>query len=114
MQVRAFFNFGLDSSHQSKQDTIMGISKILVVGATGYLGPFITAASVRLGHPTLALVRPATARPDSSKKELIESFKASGITILEVHTFNPPTFSLLNFIFISCEVQERQDMGMSH
>ncbi len=89
---QSLFNFGLDSSHQSKQDTIMGISKILVVGATGYLGPFITAASVRLGHPTFALVRPATARPDSSKKELIESFKASGITILEVHTFNPQLF----------------------
>ncbi|CAK9233052.1 unnamed protein product [Sphagnum jensenii] len=61
----------------------MGISKILVVGATGYLGPFITTASVRLGHPTFALVRPATARPDSSKNKLIEAFKASGTTILE-------------------------------
>jgi hypothetical protein len=61
----------------------MGISKILVVGATGYLGPFIITASVRLGHPTFALVRPATARPDSSKIKLIESFKASGTTILE-------------------------------
>jgi uncharacterized protein YbjT (DUF2867 family) len=61
----------------------MGISKILVVGATGHLGPFVTKASAQLGHPTFALVRPATAGPDSSKKELIESFKASGITILE-------------------------------
>jgi pterocarpan reductase len=70
----------------------MGISKILVVGATGDLGAFITTASVRLGHPTFALVRPATARPDSSKNKLIESFKASGITILEVNTFNPQLF----------------------
>jgi uncharacterized protein YbjT (DUF2867 family) len=61
----------------------MGVSKILVVGATGHLGPFVTKASAQLGHPTFALVRPATAGPDSSKKELIESFKASGITILE-------------------------------
>jgi len=70
----------------------MGISKILVVGATGDLGAFITTASVRLGHPTFALVRPATARPDSSKNKQIESFKASGITILEVNTFNPQLF----------------------
>jgi pterocarpan reductase len=70
----------------------MGISKILVVGATGDLGAFITTASVRLGHPTFALVRPATARPDSSKNKLIESFKASSITILEVNTFNPQLF----------------------
>ncbi|CAK9858604.1 unnamed protein product [Sphagnum jensenii] len=61
----------------------MGNSKILVVGATGTIGSFITKASARLGHPTFALVRPTTAGPHSSKKELIDSFKASGITILE-------------------------------
>jgi hypothetical protein len=91
----------------------MGISKILVVGATGHLGPFVTKASAQLGHPTFALVRPATAGPDSSKKELIESFKASGITILEVNRLNPRLFCS-SILFISCEVQERQDMGMSH
>jgi hypothetical protein len=85
----------------------MGISKILVVGATGYLGPFITTASVRLGHPTFALVRPATARPDSSKNKLIEAFKASGTTILEVNTFNPQLF-LSSILFLSL-VKFRKD-----
>ena len=32
-------------------------SKILVVGGTGYLGRHVVAASARLGHPTVALVR---------------------------------------------------------
>jgi nucleoside-diphosphate-sugar epimerase len=70
----------------------MGNSKILVVGATGAIGSFITKASARLGHPTFALVRPTTAGPHSSKKELIDSFKASGITILEVNRLNPQLF----------------------
>ncbi len=91
------------SSCQTKQNK-MGNSKILIVGATGAIGSFITQASARLGHPTFALVRPDTAGPHSSKKELIDSFKASGITILEVNRLNPRLFSFFNS-FLSCEVQ---------
>jgi nucleoside-diphosphate-sugar epimerase len=84
----------------------MGNSKILVVGATGAIGQFITKASARLGHPTFALVRPTTAVPHSSKKELIDSFKASGITILEVNRLNPQLF--LSSIFF-CLVKFSKD-----
>ncbi len=92
------------SSHPTKQNT-MGNSKILVVGATGAIGQFIIKASAQLGHPTFALVRPTTAGPHSSKKELIDSFKASGITILEVNRLNPQLFLSFFNSFLSCEVQ---------
>jgi uncharacterized protein YbjT (DUF2867 family) len=35
------------------------VKKILVVGATGYLGPFVVAASRRRGYEVRALVRDA-------------------------------------------------------
>lgn len=61
----------------------MGKSKILVLGATGYIGKFIAKASARLGHPTFVLVRPDTsAVPNSARKVLLDSFTAAGITIL--------------------------------
>jgi len=61
----------------------MGKSKILVLGATGYIGKFIAKASARLGHPTFVLVRPdTTAVPNSARKVLLDSFTAAGITIL--------------------------------
>jgi len=56
-------------------------SKILVVGATGYLGRHVVAASARLGHPTLALVRD-TAPSDPAKAALLKSFQDAGVTLL--------------------------------
>ncbi|KAH9533496.1 hypothetical protein CY35_18G055900 [Sphagnum magellanicum] len=61
----------------------MGKSKILVLGATGYIGKYIAKASARLGHPTFVVVRPdTTAVPNSARKVLLDSFTAAGITIL--------------------------------
>lgn len=54
--------------------------KILVIGATGKLGQWIAKASIALLHPTFALVRSSTI---AAKLELIDSFRALGITILE-------------------------------
>ncbi|KAK1362355.1 Phenylcoumaran benzylic ether reductase 1 [Heracleum sosnowskyi] len=56
-------------------------SKILVIGATGYIGKFLVEAAAKLGHQTFALVR-ETAVSDPVKGKLIESFKASGVTII--------------------------------
>ncbi|XP_034681725.1 phenylcoumaran benzylic ether reductase Pyrc5-like [Vitis riparia] len=56
-------------------------SKILIIGGTGYVGKFIVAASARSGHPTFALVRESTVS-NSSKSEIIESFKSSGVTLV--------------------------------
>ncbi|KAJ7953025.1 Isoflavone reductase-like protein [Quillaja saponaria] len=56
-------------------------SKILIIGATGYIGKFVVEASAKEGHPTFALVRESTvSNPEKSK--LIESFKSSGVTLL--------------------------------
>ncbi|XP_066305964.1 isoflavone reductase homolog IRL-like [Miscanthus floridulus] len=59
-----------------------GKSRILVVGGTGYLGRHVVAASARLGHPTLALVRD-TAPSDPAKATLLKSFQDAGVTLLE-------------------------------
>jgi uncharacterized protein YbjT (DUF2867 family) len=57
-------------------------SRILVVGGTGYLGRHVVAASARLGHPTLALVRD-TAPSDPAKAALLKSFQDTGVTLLK-------------------------------
>lgn len=58
-------------------------SKILVIGGTGYIGKFIVEASAKAGHPTFALVRETTVS-DPDKAKLIDSFKASGVTLVQV------------------------------
>lgn len=60
-------------------------SKILVIGATGYIGKFLVEAAAGQGHQTFALVR-ENAVQSLSKEKLIESFKASGVTIIYVRT----------------------------
>ncbi|WVZ71905.1 hypothetical protein U9M48_020436 [Paspalum notatum var. saurae] len=57
-------------------------SKILVVGGTGFLGKHVVAASARLGHPTLALVRD-TAPSDPAKAALLKSFQDAGVTLVK-------------------------------
>ncbi|KAG1366290.1 putative Isoflavone reductase [Cocos nucifera] len=57
-------------------------SKILIIGSTGYIGKFITAASVRCGHRTFALVRD-TAPSDPAKAKLLDDFKSSGVTLIQ-------------------------------
>jgi len=59
-----------------------GSSRILIVGATGYIGRHIAKASLALGHPTFLLVRESTASYNSDKVQLLESFKASGANIV--------------------------------
>lgn len=58
-------------------------SKILVIGGTGYIGKFITEASVEEGHPTFLLVREATVN-DPVKGKIVEHFKSIGVTLLTV------------------------------
>ena len=58
-------------------------SKILVIGATGYIGKFIVEVSAKAGHPTFALVRDTTVS-DPEKAKIIDRFKSSGVTILQV------------------------------
>ncbi|KAJ1691441.1 hypothetical protein LUZ63_015596 [Rhynchospora breviuscula] len=57
-------------------------SKILIIGGTGYIGKFLVTASVRLGHPTYALVRD-TSPLDTAKAQTLQNFKDSGVILLQ-------------------------------
>ncbi|KAG2718995.1 hypothetical protein I3843_03G237300 [Carya illinoinensis] len=62
-------------------------SKILVFGATGYLGNFMVKASVSLGHPTFAYVRPLlkpniNSNANPPKLGLLKEYEALGVTII--------------------------------
>ncbi|GLJ19421.1 hypothetical protein SUGI_0350340 [Cryptomeria japonica] len=59
----------------------MGNSRILIIGATGYIGRHVVNASLAQGHPTFLLVRSSTAS-NPEKAQLLDSFKSSGATIL--------------------------------
>ncbi|KAK9129836.1 hypothetical protein Sjap_010323 [Stephania japonica] len=56
-------------------------SKVLVIGATGYIGKFIVEASTKLDHPTFALVREGSSI-SLEKQKLLQSFESSGVTLL--------------------------------
>ena len=58
--------------------------RILVIGATGYIGRFVAQAAVAAGHPTYALIRPSTAS-DPAKSQLVQELKDSGVYILYVY-----------------------------
>eukprot|EP00249_Psilotum_nudum_P000913 c13102_g1_i1 orf=463-1674(-) len=64
----------------NQQPHSMASTKILIIGATGYLGKHLVKEAVAQGHSTFALVR-SSALSDPAKAELIESFKASGVAI---------------------------------
>jgi len=59
----------------------MASSRILIIGGTGSIGRYVAKASIANGHPTFVLVRDSTAS-NPEKAQLLESFKASGITLL--------------------------------
>ncbi|KAJ6741139.1 ISOEUGENOL SYNTHASE 1-LIKE [Salix purpurea] len=57
-------------------------SKILIVGATGYLGSFMVKASLSMGHPTYAYVRPIKPyTTTASKLDLLKNFESMGVTV---------------------------------
>ncbi|XP_030940448.1 isoeugenol synthase 1-like [Quercus lobata] len=58
-------------------------SKIMVFGATGYLGKYMVKASVSKGHPTFAYVRPIKPNADPSKLGQHKEFEALGVTIIQ-------------------------------
>ncbi|KAL9296414.1 hypothetical protein ACSQ67_022310 [Phaseolus vulgaris] len=59
----------------------VGTSKILIIGATGFVGKFIVEASAKAGHPTFALVRESTLS-DPSKSSIIQTFNTLGVNLL--------------------------------
>ncbi|XP_050139676.1 isoeugenol synthase 1-like [Malus sylvestris] len=57
--------------------------KILIFGATGYLGKYMVKASVSLGHPTYAYARSIKPSTHPSKLELHKEYEAMGVTIFQ-------------------------------
>ncbi|XP_059656324.1 isoeugenol synthase 1-like [Cornus florida] len=59
--------------------------KILIFGATGYLGKYMVKASVSMGHPTYAYVRPLKpiSDPSDPKLQLHNQFQSMGVTIFQ-------------------------------
>lgn len=57
--------------------------KVLVIGATGYIGKFVVEASAQAGHPTFALVRQSTLA-DSAKSSIIHNFRNLGVNFVFV------------------------------
>ncbi|CAI9282538.1 unnamed protein product [Lactuca saligna] len=56
-------------------------SKILIIGATGYIGKFVAEASAKEGHPTFILTRESTIKhPEKSK--LLNNFKTLGAKLV--------------------------------
>ncbi|OMO57431.1 NmrA-like protein [Corchorus capsularis] len=59
-------------------------SKILIFGATGYLGKYMVKASVSMGHFTYAYTRPLKPNnKDNSKLELLNEFQSMGVCIIQ-------------------------------
>lgn len=52
--------------------------KVLVVGATGFLGGLIAKEAAKAGHQVTALV---SGESQTSKKELVDELKGAGISI---------------------------------
>lgn len=50
------------------------MSKILLIGGTGYIGKFIVEASAKAGHPTFLLIRESTLS-NPTKSSIINKFK---------------------------------------
>lgn len=57
-------------------------SRILIIGATGFIGRHFTEASLAAGHPTFLLVRKFAASSNPEKAKLLESFQTSGANII--------------------------------
>lgn len=56
-------------------------SRILVIGATGYIGRFVAQEAVVARHPTYALIRPFAAC-DLAKAQRVQQLKDAGVHIL--------------------------------
>lgn len=82
-------------------------SKVLIIGATGFIGRFVAEASVKSGRPTYALVRPTTL---SSKPKLIQSLKDASIQIVYgcMHDHNSLVKAIRQVDVVICTVGGNQ------
>lgn len=81
-----------------------GKGRVLIVGATGFIGQFIAEASLAAGRTTYVLVRPGPGGPSKAKN--VKALQDKGAIILHVNiSLNPPQThsrtSLFWLLFIS-------------
>ncbi|KAK6920154.1 NmrA-like domain [Dillenia turbinata] len=57
--------------------------KILIFGATGYLGRFMAKASMSMGHSTYAYVRPLKPGASPAKLEVHRELESIGVTVFQ-------------------------------
>lgn len=58
--------------------------RVLIVGATGFIGQFVAEASLGAGRPTYVLVRPGPVGGGPSKGSTIRALQDKGAIILHV------------------------------
>ncbi|KAL8045002.1 hypothetical protein ABFX02_08G083300 [Erythranthe guttata] len=61
----------------------IGKSKILIFGATGYLGKYLIKASISMGHPNYAYVHRVKSDTDPSKIQLLQDFESVGVIVYQ-------------------------------
>jgi len=90
------------SPENNDLDTMVA-TRVLVIGATGFIGRFVAEASVKSGRPTYALVRPTT---KSSKPKVIQSLIDSGIQVVYgcMHDHNSLVKALRQVDVVICTV----------
>ncbi|KAH9310580.1 hypothetical protein KI387_025615 [Taxus chinensis] len=72
------FSNGHGSALNKENDNLDVLtSKVLIIGATGFIGHFVAQASVKSGRQTYAFVRPGT-----SKQKVVQALSDSGVHIL--------------------------------
>ncbi|CAN8229437.1 unnamed protein product [Cochlearia groenlandica] len=57
-------------------------SRVLIIGASGRLGYYLTRFSIESGHPTFALIRDSSLS-DPSKSSKLHSLSVAGVTLLK-------------------------------
>lgn len=57
--------------------------RILIIGATGFMGQFVTKASLAFGRPTFLLVRPDQS-VTPSKDAIVKNFQDKGAKVIHV------------------------------
>lgn len=62
--------------------TATATGRVLIIGATGFIGKFVAEASLATAHPTYLLVRPGPITP--SKNATIKSFQEKGAIVIRV------------------------------
>lgn len=74
----------------------MSKNRILVIGGIGFMGQFITKASLAFGYPTFLLLRPGPISP--SKAANVKTFQEKGAKIIHVSTASDYTNSFLSLL----------------